>query len=145
MKRFLRCVCLLLALVIVFPFRAFAAEESSARASNFFMSSSVYLDQKSSMIFDAWFEVAAVGTMDELGASVIKIQKSADNENWTTMITYTKEKNSSLIDTNTLSHGNCVTYTGVAGYYYRAYIKLYAKKGDDIGVWHRYTESILLG
>lgn len=145
MKRFIRCVCLLLALVIVFPFHAFAAEESSVRASNFFGSSSVYLDQKSSMIFDAWFEVAAVGRMDELGASVIKIQKSADNENWTTMITYTKENNSSLICENTGTHMEHVTYTGVAGYYYRAYIKLYAKKGDDIGVWHRYTESILLG
>lgn len=144
MKRFTRCVCMLLAAVMLMTTPAFATENVDARASNFFWSSSVYLYKTSEVTFQAWFEVAALSTMDELGASVIKIQRSSDGENWSTMKTFTKESYSNLICENTGTHASYVTYTGTAGYYYRAYIILYAKNSSGRAEMYRYTSSIKL-
>lgn len=141
MKRFYRCICILLAASMLFVIPAFAAEE---RASNYFMSSSVYLDKTSSSTFEAWFDVDALDIMDELGASEIKIQRSSDGTNWTTMKTYTKASYSNLVCDDTISHAAYVSYTGTAGYYYRAKITLYAKKGTGTGEWVRYTSSLQL-
>lgn len=141
MKRFTRFVCIFLVTSMLLAIPAFAAE---ARASNYFIKSSVYLEKTSSTTFEAWFDVDAIGIMDELGASVIKIQKSSDGTSWTTMKTYTKETYSSLICEDTASHAACVTYTGTTGYYYRAYIILYAKNSTGSGEWYRYTSSLKL-
>lgn len=141
MKRIIRCVCLTLVLSMLLAVPAFAVD---SRASNYFLSSSVYLHKTSSTTFEAWFEVDAVRRMDELGASLIKIQRSSDGVNWTTMKTVTKESNSDLICANTGSHANCVAYTGTSGYYYRAYIELYAKDGTGTGFWCQYTSSMRL-
>ncbi|MBO5130083.1 MAG: hypothetical protein J6B95_07050 [Oscillospiraceae bacterium] len=141
MKRFIQCVCLTLVVSMLLAFPALAVDN---RASNFFLSSSVYLYKTSGTTFEAWFEVDALGTMDELGASLIKIQRSSDGVNWTTMKTVTKEDNSDLICKNTGMHAACITYTGTVGYYYRAYIELYAKNSSGRGEWYRYTSSMKL-
>lgn len=144
MKRFLTCICLLLSLSMLLVIPAMAAEQPDARSSSFFMSSSVYLHKTSSKTFQAWFDVTSVRRMDKLGASRIKIQRSTDDENWTTVKTCTMDDYSSLICENTSTHSACVTYTGSSGYYYRAYIELYAKDGTGIGSWDRYTSSIYI-
>lgn len=141
MKRFHRCVCILLVIAMLMVVPAFAAE---ARASDYFWSSSVYLANISGTRFEAWFDVDAVNVMDELGASEIKIQRSSDGTNWTTMKTYTKESYSNLICEDTNSHAAYVSYTGTAGYYYRANITLYAKKGTGSAEWYRNTSSLKL-
>lgn len=144
MKRFVKCICLLLALSLLLAVPAMAAEMPNGRASNFFGSSRVYLYQTSSKSFEAWFDVTAVRTMDELGASKIKIQRSTDDENWTTVKTCTMDNYSNLICANTAGHESYVTYTGSSGYYYRAYIELYAKDETGTGYWNRYTSSIYI-
>lgn len=144
MKRLSRLVCILLVFVMVLAIPAVAAENAASRASNYFMSSDVYLYQTSSTIFQAWFEVTALGGMEKLGASEIKIQKSSDNENWTTVKTCSMAAYSNLICEDTASHASYVTYAGTTGYYYRAKITLYAENSSGIGKWTRYTSSILL-
>lgn len=144
MKDISRLICMLLALVMLLATPAAAIENTSSRASNFFGSSSVYLYQTSSTKFQAWFEVSALGIMDKVGASEIKIQKSSDDENWTTVKTCSMANYSNLICENTGFHASYVSYTGTTGYYYRAKITLYAKDGTASGEWVRYTASILL-
>ena len=144
MKRFSRLVSLLLVVVMALAVPAAATENENARASNFFMSSDVYLYQTSSTQFQAWFEVSALGGMDKLGASEIKIQESSDNENWTTVKTCTSANYSNLIRENTGVHASYVSYTGTSGKYYRAKISLYAENSTGVGEWIRYTSSILL-
>ena len=144
MKRFSRLICMLLALAMLIAIPAAAAENAEPRASNFFGSSCVYLYKTSSTQFEAWFEVSALGIMQKVGASEIKIQRSSDGENWTTMKTYSMDNYSNLIDENTGSHASYVTYTGQTGYYYRAKIVLYAKNSSGFGEWDRYTDPILL-
>lgn len=142
MKRFVKLVALLLALVTALTLPAAAAAEP--RASNFFGSSNVYLYQTTEKQFQVWFTVTATGTMDELGVSAIKVQRSADGTNWSNMRTYTKEDYSTLICGNTAFHSSYVTYTGTPGYYYRAKITLYATNDEGIGSLTRYTSSLQL-
>lgn len=144
MKRVSRMVCLLLAVVMVLAIPVAAMENENARASSFFMSSDVYLYRATSTKFEAWFEVTALGGMDKLGASEIKIQESSDGENWTTVKTCTPTNYSNLIRENTGVHASYVSYTGTVGKYYRAKITLYAKNSTGIGEWVRYTSSIQL-
>ena len=144
MKRISRMVSLLLAVLMVLAVPAAALENENARASSFFASSDVYLYQTSSTKFQAWFEVSALGTMDKLGASEIKIQESSDGTNWTTVKTCTMANYSNLICENTGFHGSYVSYTGTIGKYYRAKITLYAENSTGVGERIRYTSAIQL-
>lgn len=145
MKRFAKHVCLILSFVLLLAMPAQAAELNGARASNYFSNSAIYLYKTSSTTFQAWFEVTCVRQMDKMGAKEIKIQKSSDNENWTTVATYTMDDYySTLICEDTVVHAACVTYTGSRGYYYRAYYKLYAKDDTGSGTWARYSSSIYI-
>lgn len=144
MKRLTKLICMILSLTVLLAVPAQAAETVDTRSSSFFGSSAVYLYETSATTFQAWFEVTGVRTMDKIGAKEIKIQRSSDNENWTTMKTYSMDDYSNLICENTVSHAACVTYTGTRGYYYRAYIKLYAKDENGTATWSRYTSSIYI-
>lgn len=144
MKRMSRFACMFLAVLMVFAAPAAAAEDAEPRASSFFGSSDVYISMTTSTQFQVWFEVVALDGMEKIGASEIKVQKSSDGENWTTMKTYSMDDYSNMIDENSGAHASYVTYTGQKGYYYRAKITLYAENSTGIGKWIRYTSSVLL-
>ena len=145
MKRLLQIVslCLILSMVLAIP--AMAAE-TGARASNYFHSYSCYLWKTSSTEFQVWFDVTGKRTMDELGTSVIKVQRSSDNgATWSTVKTYTKANYSNMICENTIRHADCVTYSGAsAGYKYRAYVEFYAMDGEGSAIYIDYTSSITM-
>lgn len=145
MKRTVKLICIVLSLAMLLGIPAHAAEAGNARASNYFANSAVYLYETSGTTFQAWFEVTCVKTMDKVGAKEIKIQRSTDNQSWTTVATYTMDNNyATLIKENNAGHVACVTYTGTRGYYYRAYYKLYAQDETGSGTWAVYSSSIYL-
>lgn len=144
MNKLIRHICFFLAFFMILALPANAAENAGSRASNYFMSTSVYLYKTSDTSFEVWFEAAAVDIMEEIGASEIKVQRSSDGANWTTMKTYSMDTYSNMTDCNTGIHTDCVTYTGTRGYYYRAYITLYARNSSGTGILYRYTSSIRL-
>lgn len=133
MKRFSQCVCLLLVVAMVFAMPVLAAETVDQRSSAYFMNFSVYLWEIEGSKFEVWFDITAVETMDELGTKTIKVQRSTDEENWTTVKTYQKADYPQMVDSNRLGYANCVTYSYTNGYYYRAVVVLYAKKGTGTG------------
>lgn len=141
MKRFSQFVCLLLILSTAL---AVPTEAITPKGSDYFGSKLAYLYKVSSTTFEVWIEVSAVRGMDELGASSITVQRSPDDENWTDMVTYTKELYPNLIGENTGWHDAHVTYTGSPGYYYRAKVWFYAKKDNGRGESYYTTDSILL-
>ena len=145
MRRFVRLVCLLMVLSTVMAVPTFAATDNMPRGSSYFTASLGYLHQTHPTIFRVWGEVDAVGLMDKLGMSSITVQRSSDNQNWTDVKTYTKETNTNLVASNTTCHQAYVTYVGTAGYYYRAQIWFYAKKGTGTAEYSYTTGSILLG
>lgn len=143
MKRFTRCICLLLVCVMMFSTTAFAAETTESRASNFFAASSVYFWNTSGRNYEIWFDVTAVGTMAELGTSKIQVQRSTDESNWTTVRTYYKEDYSQMIKTNSGHHVDCVSFTATTGYSYRAIVTLYAKNSAGGTGTMRTTTTVL--
>lgn len=144
MKKLTKSICLIVALTILLSVPVSAAENSAPKASNYFAASSTYLWKANSTTFEAWFEITAVAGMDELGVESIKIQRSSDRENWTTMYTYKSELYPHLIATDTGYHSGYVTYTGSPGYYYRAIVTYYAKNGTGTAYSTKYTSSMLL-
>lgn len=141
MKRFTRIVSFIIVVAIILAFPAYAVEESQ-RASLFFASYRAYCYKASSTDLRVYFSVVATGAMDELGTSSIKVQRSSDGTNWTTMKTYTKENYSQMIDTDATFHSGYISYTATVGYYYRAYVTFYAKDGSDTGRLYYYTANI---
>ena len=145
LKRFSRCLCLVLSLLLLFAIPAQAAQIENSRESNFFSNSAVYLYKTAGYSFQAWFEVTCVRTMDQVGAKEIKIQQSSDNENWTTVATFSMNDHyAAMIRENHVTHAAGVRYTGTPGYYYRAFYKLYAKDEEGTGVWTRYSSSMYI-
>lgn len=132
MKRFTQCVCTILVLSIILAVPA-AAATFEQRSSDYFARFSVFIDEVSSTKFEVWFDVTAVQTMDKLGVKEIKVQRSTDEEYWTTVKTYNMEDYSQMIDENTYRHTGCVSYNYLSGYSYRAVIVLYAKRGSGYG------------
>lgn len=139
MKRFTQFVCLLLILSTVLVMPA-AAATRSIEESSYFMSELSYLVVSGTDV-DIWIEVTAMGTMDELGAKSITVQRSSDKKSWTDMKTYTKEDYPELVTTNTFSHYANVPYTATSGYYYRAKVWFYAKNSKGTGITSYYTDA----
>lgn len=133
MKRFSQLVCLILVFAMVMSTTAFAAEQPNPRASNFFTASSVYFWHVSGSSYQIWFDVTAVGTMQKLGCSQIRVQRSKDEVNWSTVKTYDMDDYSQMTKSNTASYANCVSYTATSGYSYRAIVTLYAKNSSGTG------------
>lgn len=144
MKRFTRSICFVLVAVLLMSIPALAAETAEPRASYFFGSSSTYLCNVSGTSFEAWFEVTGTARMEEIGVNFIKIQRSSDGENWTTMRTFSKEDYPQFLDYNTANHVGGISYTGTRGFYYRAWIQLYAKNSSGWGEMDRYTSYIYI-
>lgn len=144
MKRFVKLICVILAIATIAAVPVSAETEASTRASDFFAAISTYIYQTTDTKFQVWFDLVTVEGMDELGASSIKVQRSADGTNWTTMFTYLPEYYPQMIDTNSGSHAAYVPYHGTEGYYYRALVTFYAAKGNGIGKLDRYTQTVYL-
>lgn len=142
MKRFTQCICILLVCAMMLTTTAFAAETVEPRGSDFFSASSVYFWNTSGRNYEIWFDVTAKGTMTELGASEIRVQRSTDEVNWTTVRTYYKEDYSQMTDTSTVHHGDCVPFTATTGYSYRAIVYLYARNSSGSATM-RETTTVL--
>ena len=144
MKKITQVICLVLVLSVILAFPAMAAEVTPW-ASDFFGSHSCYLTKVGTTHFQVWFDVAAVRGMDELGASYIEIQKSADGVNWEYVASYSMSDYANLIATNTGTHGSYVNYYNAQpGYYYRALVTFYAKRGNGMAEHMSYTSSITM-
>ena len=142
MKRFVRCLCLCLAAAMLLAVPVGAAGYDNARGSNFFAASSVYLEPIEGRAFQVWFDVTAVSMMDKLGARTIIIQRSTDNVNWENISTYSMNTYTNMICENTAWHISHITFYGSAGYYYRAYVELYAQDGNNTATSVKYTTSV---
>lgn len=140
MKRFLRIVSLILVFSLILAVPAFAAEVGLSR-SLFFARTSQYIDVDGKNL-EIWFDVTGVEIMDTLGADIVKVQRSADGETWTTVATYDSDDYPEMLRSNTCIHASYLTYTASSGYRYRARVDYYAKKGQNIGGVTQYTSSV---
>ena len=141
MKRMIRTICILVAIALILPTAAFA-EESSTLSSAYFTEIQAFLSKKSNLGFEIWFDVTATRGMDVLGVFEIRLQRSSNNANWTTVKTYTPEDYPQLQETNTGSVTNCVSYAAIWPGYYRAEVTFYAERAGGTGMVSMFTSSL---
>lgn len=142
MKRFSQLICIVLVFVMVFSTTAFAAETPEPRASMFFGASSVYFWHASGNSYQIWFDVTAVGTMQKLGASYIKVERSTDLVNWEPAGSYDMSDYTQMTTSNVARYVNYVPYTATTGYAYRAVVTLYAKNSSGTGEMDEVTATL---
>lgn len=132
MKRFISCLCLILVCSMILAVPAMAAENGNQRASDYFMSYSAYFEHTSGNQYEIWFRVTALDEMDQLGVKTIRLKRSTDEVNWSTIATYNKDNYSQMVNKNgAVTHAGYVPCTCTSGYYYMAEIELYAKDGNS--------------
>lgn len=141
MRKYIRLVCMALAIVLLFAIPA-RAEIADVRASAYFTAYDSYLWKASGTTFQIWFDVIARNYMEELGVSSIEVQRSLDGGSWTTMRTYSPGTYPQMISENAVDHVGYVSYTGTSGYYYRAVVTFYAKNSNGTAYRVDYAETI---
>ena len=134
-SRALRMVALLLAIVLLLPVGAMAAD----------VRSSLYLHSYSAYIYPAgwgkvqvWFSVDGINDMDEIGALEIQLYESKDNENWYWVDTFQFSDYPDMLGYNNYYHDGHIEYNGTIGRYYKAYVCVWAGKngaGDTRYFW----------
>lgn len=146
MRRFIKCVCMVMVvtMLLAVPARAAENQEASSR-SLFYISWSAYLYKESSTQFDICFDVMAKDVMVELGVSEVKVQRSLSGSIWTTIDTLMPNEYSEFMGYNTDMHMDYILYTAKPGYYYRAYITFRAENSSGgVGIMHEYTDVVKL-
>lgn len=143
MKKTIRCISFIVMVAIMCAVPV-AAESLDSRASLYFSSYDSAIDRITNTEFEVWYDVVAVDTMDELGVSCIEIQRSRNGSSWITVETFYPEDHPQMIYENEYFVYDCVSYTGTPGFFYRAYVTFYAKKGTGTGCLYDYAESIYI-
>ena len=146
MKTKLRVICAIVVLSLIMAVPVSADINVETRASKFFSAYGTWLEKTSSTSFEIWFDVNSNNAiMNEIGVSYIEVYRSSDQENWTLMRTYDMVDYPSMIDEYTGSHTGYVTYNYAStGYYYTAYVTMYARNSTGIGERYVYTEILHL-
>lgn len=143
MKRFVRVICFIMAVAMVAAVPV-SAQEVTPYSSRFFASYGANISIVGGRTFEVWFSVTAKGTMDKLGTCEIAIQQSSDQSNWETLFTFTPSYSPQMLCENTGFHCDCVTFSGVAGCYYRAKVTFYAENSTGSGMANYETTAIYL-
>ena len=142
MNKSVKLICILIiGALLVLPV---SAESATPYSSIFFGSYDATLYKAGMTELEVYFDVVSTGTMEELGASFIKVQRSADGEHWVTAKTYYPEEFPQMIVKNTYVVYDYVPYSAYADYYYRAYVTFYAKNSRGNGEMYQYTETIYI-
>lgn len=136
---FLRFAAFLLVTVMLLPMTVSAAVHPRASA---------YLDNYNAYVYlpgdgevRVYFNVQGTTTLDELGALSIKIYESTDGTNWTWMKTFKHNTTSGMLGYNDFYHSGYVSYDGVAGRYYKAYVCIWGGKDGDGDTRYFYTSA----
>ena len=136
MKRFLRCVSMILLAVMVLHTSAAAAmpdfgADAEPMASTNIQNYYGFVEVTSGRFITVHFTINATGVMDELGAHMIRVQRSVDGVNWEICETYYEWDYPHIMGGGVSSYSSNITYLGEAGYQYRAFISYRAKNSTD--------------
>ena len=142
MNKSVKLICILIiGALLVLPV---SAESATPYSSAFFCSYDSFIDMVGVTDFEVWFDVVSAGAMEELGVKSVKVQRSADGENWITAKTFSSDHYPQMICYDTCCVYDCVSYSAYADYYYRAYVTFYAKNSRGTGYMYQYSETIYI-
>lgn len=127
----LRTIAFLLVIAAIIPMGAQAAVADPAQpyASNYLISYNAYVYAAGGGSVQVYFSAHGTSYLDDLGCLSVSIYESTDNSTWTWKKTFTHDSTAGMLGHNVYVHGNHVTYQGVAGRYYKAYVCIWG--GDN--------------
>ena len=143
MKKTIRIMCLVTAVFILLTLPCFA-EEKSPYSSIYFCSYDSSICNPSGSTLEIWFDVTGNGAMDEIGVSSIELEYSSDEVHWFPAKTFLPEDYPQMICNNTGIAYDCVTYSGMYDFCYRAYVTFYAKNSRGQGYMTEYSETVYI-
>ena len=111
------------------------------RASDYLSSYNAYVYLPGTGEVRVYFNVEGTNYMDELGALSISIYESTDGTNWTWKKTFTHDSTPGMLSYNDDYHSGYVSYSGVAGRYYKAYVCIWGGKDGKGDTRYFYTSA----
>ena len=128
-----RLIALFLILAISIPCFAntVSAENIQPRASAYLDNYGAYVYLPGNGEVRVYFNVTGTDDMDELGALSISIYESTDGVNWTWKDTFMHDQTPGMLSYNDDYHSGYVSYNGIVGRYYRAYVCIWGGKDGD--------------
>lgn len=122
--------CLLLAVCLIgtmiVPAFAAGSEPSQPFASAYLSRYMAYVYPAGGGVVQVWYDAAGTMDVDYLGSLIIQLFESTDGTNFNWVTTFTSSNYPSMMGYKTSYHCSHVTYNGVPGRYYKAYVNIYA-------------------
>ena len=131
---FIKTIATVLAVILLTPMHAQAAvpDTVSPMASSYLSSYTAYICAMGNGELQIWFEVDGTRTQEYLGVLSIHLYESTDNVNFYWVKTFLHEDYDTMLAQNTYFHMDYVSYEGVPGRYYKAYVGIWGGP-DDCG------------
>ena len=142
----IKAIALLLVLSSLVSGTAFAAmpETMDPLASNYIDIRTTHLNATGNGRVQIHFSVNATGVMDKLGVKTIEMYESTNQTIWTKVKTYQGDTYAAMLDEDVHTHSGYVTFLGVAGRYYKAYVRFYAQNAsgnESLYAWTSVTRA----
>ena len=136
----IRIIAVIMVITMLLPMgtHASATEAVQPRASYYLDTYNAYVYPAGDGEIRVYFDVMGTGYMDEIGALHIFIYESTDNVNWTWVRTFKHSTTAGMLSYNDDYHSGYVSYDGVVGRYYKAYVCIWGGKdgqGDTRYFW----------
>ena len=133
MSSVIRLTALFLAIVLVIPpfSNAAAAETVQPRASAYLSNYGAYVYLPGDGEVRVYFNVTGTGYLDELGALSIQVYESIDGTIWYWKDTYKHDLTPGMLGYDDFYHSGYVSYDGIRGRYYKAYVCIWGGKDGD--------------
>ena len=127
----LRAVVMVVVMLVPIGVCADSSVTVQPRASDYLTSYNAYVYLPGGGEVRVYFNVSGTGYMDEIGALTIELWESSDNSSWTRVKSFTHDSTSGMLSYNDNYHSGYVSYDGVAGRYYKAYVCIWGGKDGD--------------
>ena len=138
--KFVACI-LVMALMMPVGVSAAAPETATPYASHYLMCYTAYVCAMGNGELEIWFEVTGTGFQEYLGVTTIFLYESTDNVNWYWVDTFRHDDYEQMLLTNAWQNIDCVSYEGVAGRYYKAYVGIWGGPDDTGDARYIWTSS----
>ena len=139
-RLFIKVIAAFLAVILLTPVHAQAAvpETVSPMASSYLSSYTAYICAMGDGELQIWFEVLGTRTQEYLGALIVYLYESTDNDNFYWVETFRHNEHTNMLAQSTYFHMSYVSYEGVPGRYYKAYVGIWGgpdDTGDSRYIW----------
>ena len=139
-SRFMKAVVIILVMALMMPVSVNAAtpETVMPMASAYLAAYTAYVCAMGNGELEIWFDVTGTGTQEYLGVMRIYLYESTDNVNWYWVESFHHTDQPQMLLTNAWEVVDCVSYQGVTGRYYKAYVGIWGgpdDTGDSRYIW----------